>query len=157
VSQGTINYVKGDATVPQTSGMKVIGHICNDHGRWGKGFVLALSQRWQTPELEYRQWHQAQKDFALGEVQFVEVNAEIIVANMIGQHGIKASGKQPPIRYEALAVCLDKVAAKARELNASVHLPRIGCGLAGGTWEKIEPLIRKHLVAEGLEVYVYDL
>ena len=25
-------------------------------------------------------------------------------------------------------------------LSASVHMPRIGCGLAGGKWEEIEPI-----------------
>jgi hypothetical protein len=48
------------------------------------------------------------------------------------------------------------VAEKARELNASVHMPRIGCGLAGGKWEKIEPIIQKHLCDGGIDVTVYD-
>jgi hypothetical protein len=29
---------------------KLICHICNDLGGWGKGFVLALSRRWEGPE-----------------------------------------------------------------------------------------------------------
>ena len=36
----TIHYIKGDATQPQAKGNKVIAHICNDLGGWGKGFVL---------------------------------------------------------------------------------------------------------------------
>jgi len=36
-------------------------------------------------------------------------------------------------------------------------MPRIGCGLAGGKWEQIEPLIERHLAAAGAEVVVYDL
>ena len=41
---------------PQVSadGNKVIAHICNDGGGWGKGFVLAVSARWPEPEREYR-------------------------------------------------------------------------------------------------------
>lgn len=35
-----IHYVKGDATCPMTPGTKIIAHICNDRGGWGKGFVL---------------------------------------------------------------------------------------------------------------------
>ncbi|MEV6001124.1 Appr-1-p processing protein, partial [Streptomyces griseomycini] len=27
-------------------GVKVIAHVCNDIGGWGKGFVLAVSRRW---------------------------------------------------------------------------------------------------------------
>lgn len=48
------------------------------------------------------------------------------------------------------------MAAKARELGASVHMPRIGCGLAGGTWSRIEPLIERRLISAGLSVTVYD-
>ena len=45
-----INYIKGDATNPQISGNKIIVHICNDIGGWGKGFVLAISNKWKEPE-----------------------------------------------------------------------------------------------------------
>lgn len=62
----------------------------------------------------------------------------------------------PPIRYEAVASCLQQVAVKARELGASVHMPRIGCGLAGGEWSKVEPLIEVQLCQAGIAVTVYD-
>jgi hypothetical protein len=35
-------------------------------------------------------------------------------------------------------------------------MPRIGCGLAGGKWELIEPIIVRTLVARGVPVTVYD-
>ena len=34
-----INYLKGDATNPASSGNKIIVHVCNDISGWGKGFV----------------------------------------------------------------------------------------------------------------------
>jgi len=66
-----INYIKGDATVPQAKGTKIIAHICNNLGGWGKGFVLAVSKRWPEPEQEYRKWHRnrANNDFELGNIQ----------------------------------------------------------------------------------------
>jgi hypothetical protein len=36
-------------------------------------------------------------------------------------------------------------------------MPRIGCGLAGGRWEMIEPLVTEELERHGVEVTVYDL
>lgn len=75
---------------------------------------------------------------------------------MIGQRGMKSGSKGPPIRYEAVAQCLENVGKKATELGASVHMPRIGCGLAGGDWSKIEPLILEHLCNAGIAVTVYD-
>jgi O-acetyl-ADP-ribose deacetylase (regulator of RNase III) len=151
-----ISYVKGDATNPLGGGKKVIAHCCNDLGRWGKGFVMALSRRWEQPEAEYRGWHQDGTNFALGAIQLVQVGEYVCVANMIGQHGIKAGSKGPPIRYDAIRECMAKLAVAARDLGASVHMPRIGCGLAGGRWELVEPLILETLGAADVPVTVYD-
>ena len=75
---------------------------------------------------------------------------------MIGQRGLKRGSSGPPIRYEAVAKCLEQVGTKARELVASVHMPRIGCGLAGGEWSEVEPLVQQHLCDRGVNVTVYD-
>lgn len=151
-----IVFLKGDATFPNKEGIKIIAHICNDTGGWGKGFVLALSKRWQQPEKEYRKWFKEGTCFYLGEVQFVQVQEGILVANMIGQHGIRTRENGSPIRYDSVNLCLEKLGDKAVELNASIHMPRIGCGLAGGKWELIEPLIVSKLTERGVSVYVYD-
>ena len=42
----SLSFIKGDATSPQAKGRKIIAHICNDLGKWGKGFVMAVSARW---------------------------------------------------------------------------------------------------------------
>ncbi|MFC9944934.1 macro domain-containing protein [Streptomyces pratensis] len=153
-----ITYVQGDATAPQGKGVKLIVHVCNDLGGWGKGFVLAVSRRWPGPEAAYRRWHRERSgnDFGLGAVQFVQAERYIWVANVVGQRGIRTGAKGVPVRYEAIDAGLDKVAAKAAELGASVHMPRIGCGLAGGTWPRVEPLITERLVSRGIDVTVYD-
>jgi O-acetyl-ADP-ribose deacetylase (regulator of RNase III) len=156
--RATLTYVKGDATAPHGKGVKVIAHVSNDAGGWGKGFVLALSRRWKEPERAFRRWYRgrAGNDFALGAVQFVQVDRYIWVANMIGQHGVKTGSNGPPVRYTAIATALAAVGARALELHASVHMPRIGCGLAGGRWEMVAPLVTANLVARGVAVTVYD-
>lgn len=151
-----ISYIKGDVTVPQAAGFKIISHICNDLGGWGRGFVVAVSKRWPEPERQYRAWHASRNGFVLGAVQFVQVDKYLLVANMIAQHGMKHGSGGPPIRYDALDICLDKIGDKAAELKASVHMPRIGCGLAGGKWSMVEPLIKKNLCDRDLAVTVYD-
>ncbi|MFJ4629974.1 macro domain-containing protein [Streptomyces sp. NPDC088847] len=155
---GEINYVRGDATVPSVKGVKVIAHVCNDIGGWGKGFVLALSRRWPEPEKAYRAWHRdrAANDFGLGAVQLVQVERQVWVANMVGQRGIRTGSKGVPVRYDAIDTALTRLAERAAELDASVHMPRIGCGLAGGTWSRVEPLITERLVGRGIAVSVYD-
>lgn len=152
-----INYTTGDATDPITEGNKIIVHICNDIGGWGKGFVMAISKRWKQPEQQYRDWYKSKEDFWLGAVQFVQVENDLWVANLIGQHKInKDENGNAPIRYDAVLEGLDKVAKFALGKRATVHMPRIGCGLAGGTWDRIEPLITESLTAHNVDAYVYD-
>lgn len=154
----SINYTKGDATAPAEKGNKIIAHVCNDLRGWGKGFVLAVSARWSEPEQHYREWHRdrAKNDFGLGALQLVQVDRCIWIANMVGQHGIRTGSKGPPIRYDALDTCLCGLAEAAIERSASVHMPRIGCGLAGGDWSRVEPLIDNQLCKRGVKVFVYD-
>ena len=152
-----INFVNGDATKPIGNGPRIIAHVCNDIGGWGRGFVGAISKRWEAPEKEYRQWFKEKESFGLGKIQLVECEPELWVANMVGQKGIRYSANgEPPVRYPAIEDCLATLASKALELEASVHMPRIGCGLAGGEWPIVEALIEKTLLAKGVEVVVYD-
>lgn len=149
-----IHYVIGDATQPQGDGKKIIVHICNDIGAWGAGFVLAISKKWRAPEEAYR----ALKKYFLGQVQFIKVEDDITVANMVAQHGVSRMGfddsDEPPIRYAAVRVCLNEVNRKAYTTGSSIHMPRIGCGLAGGSWDEIEKIIKD---VASVPVYVYDL
>lgn len=157
-----VTYVKGDATKPQGDGPKIIAHICNDSGGWGAGFVKAISRRWSEPEDSYRRWHRNVLNdggyfLPLGHVQMVRVDAETEVANMIGQHGMVSPINPYPISYAALGHCLDKVAKVAGHNGATVHMPRIGTGLARGNWEVIESIINRTLTLRDVDVVVYDL
>jgi O-acetyl-ADP-ribose deacetylase (regulator of RNase III) len=157
VKMGTITYLKGDATQPVGDGKKIIVHICNDIGAWGAGFVLAISKRWKQPEAVYR----AMSERMLGTAEIVQVEPDICVANMIAQRDVKpsftaANGQvkcTPPIRYGAVRAALAKVNDYAYRHNATIHMPRIGCGLAGGKWDEIERIVRDTM---SVDVYVYD-
>ena len=148
-----IRYLKGDATAPAGDEPRIIVHVCNDRGGWGRGFVLALSKRWKEPEAAHRRMGSR----SLGDVGFVEVEPSLWVANLIGQHGTRPSKGVPPVRYDAIRRGLAQVRGFALERSASVHMPRIGCGLAGGTWDEVEPIILEELDAHGVAVTVYDL
>lgn len=154
-----IKFVVGDATQPLGDGSKLIVHVCNDIGGWGRGFVVALSKRWPEPEMRYRAWFRGEEKipFTLGQVQFVQVVDDIWVANLIGQRDVRTVGGLAPVRYEAIRMGLERVAAEAERLRASVHMPRIGCGLAGGKWEEVGKIVEEELVKRGVAVTVYDL
>ena len=162
-----ITYLEGDATAPIGDGQKIITHVNNDLGGWGKGFVVALSKRWSEPERRYRGWYRnggyidagSNVLFALGQIQPVRVEDDITVCNMVAQGGYYPKTKGPYIRYDTLEECLQSVARLANSTvhQASVHMPRIGCGLAGGQWSEVEPIIERTLAAANVPVFVYDL
>jgi len=121
--------------------------------------VLALSARWSQPELSYYAWFdgRASNDFGLGKVQLVQVERDIWVANLIGQRDVVAGPDGPPVRYDAIEQALSDLASTALALVASVHMPRIGSGLAGGDWAVIEAIIKRTVANAGVSVTVYDL
>ena len=152
-----LKYLEGDATYPVGDGLKVIPHVCNNIDKWGAGFVLALNKRWTEPEFKYHQRNYQN----LGDIEIVPVENDIVVINMIGQHGVITDNPLvPPIRYSAIITALEKVQKycqmkKDMGVEVSVHMPKIGSDRAGGDWELIEHIIINTLVAEGTDVYVY--
>lgn len=149
-----IHFLSGDATCPVGTGNRIIAHVCNDVGRWGKGFVLAISKRWREPRDQYMLLH-SRRALMLGMLQLVPVQRNLWVANMIAQRDIVPQNNVPPIRYDALLDCLKQLGFEAHQRNASIHMPRIGCGLAGGKWDRVEKSLRDTL--PGTEIFVYDL
>lgn len=148
-----IKYLIGDATVPIITPSYII-HVCNDLGGWGAGFVLAVTKRFgKGPEVSYRLWHKSKEDFRLGQIRIVEVSNSISVVNMIAQTGFMTEENQHPLHLKALKMCLKQVYQAVKNTNITIHMPKIGCGLAGGTWDEIEPIILKHMT---VDTYVYD-
>lgn len=155
----SIEYVTGDATEPIGDDHKIIAHVCNDGGAWGAGFVIALSRKWAAPEQEYREWATSGDHFQLAETQFVPVKDDWLwVANMVAQHSFVSAQNPVALRYDALEDCLNQVADFSKAVgDASVHMPRIGCGLAGGDWDEVEAIIDWTLTRHSIDVVVYDL
>lgn len=154
-----IQHIIGDVTHPIGEGIKFIAHCCNNEGKWGKGVVLAISKRWSMPELIYRKWFNERPEEmrdSLGKVQIVPVEKDIMVVNIIGQNGTYHYKKNPkPIDYDAIQLGLKKICLVAsKHKNPSLHIPRLGAGLAKGEWSKIEKIIKETV---SMPVFVYTL
>jgi hypothetical protein len=131
----------------------LLPHVANDINGWGRGYVLALRGKYPASEKQYHEWFRTGKP-QLGQTQFVQATSDVCVANMIAQRDVRWQGKIPPIRYDALTSCLKTVYEKAAKENLTVHMPRIGCVLAGGEWPVIEKIIKEAMT---VETYVYTL
>ncbi len=159
-----VTYVKGDATKPIGGGKKIIAHITNDEGLWGAGFVLALDKLSPEPKRIYKSWYNYWTKKAvfenlfmpLGFVCWARVSDDTYVANMTAQHRTIRSVPKP-ICYKSLEKSLGEVAGFAEKHGATVHMPRIGAGLAGGEWEVVESIIDRTLTLRDIDVIVYDL
>lgn len=178
-----INYVNGDATYPERicpDGTKIIVHIVNDIGAWGRGFVLALSKRWPNLKPDYQTHY---RNYNLGDIFVSKTsNKDIFVVDLFGQHGIRSSKPTvmesinnpqkyanylnhkentnvEPIRYDAVREGLKKLKYRLETSsleNISIHMPKIGSGLAGGNWNIIEGIINDIFNDFNIPIYVYN-
>jgi len=150
--------VRGDALVPHGDGPHLIVHVVNNKAQtWGgRGFAQALRNKLPKVHDEFRDLAADRANLALGKVHLHKVTDELWVADMVAQAGYGPIVRGPRVKYGVLRSCLADVAKKANELGASIHMPRIGAGNAGGSWPVIEELIKTTLCERGLSVTVYD-
>lgn len=160
-----INYTKGDATDLHGDGIKFLIHICNDSGGWGRGFVLAVSNRWPQPEALFRKCYADKAGCFLGDIQIQYIrdlnnpNNHINVVNMVAQHGYISPSTPVPLDYDALQTCLTKIQKFIKHNGSaiSIHAPKIGAGLGGGDWNTIENMLIKTFIDEEIPVTIYTI
>jgi len=173
--------IVGDATEPQDneSDIVIIPHICNDIGKWSSGFVLAINNRFgyktmatYKDMIERKGLYSSNEPVKLGNFQFVYIgdednsycNQKTFVINMIAQEGTSCDENgYSPIRYDALTKAMQEIAEVILDKQedgswgkVSIHCPKFGCGLAMGSWDVIEGLIKNIWVRRGLDVTVYQ-
>jgi O-acetyl-ADP-ribose deacetylase (regulator of RNase III) len=154
-----LRFRSGSITDVHSDGPVVIGHIVNDSAHaWGRrGVAAALARAYPQAAAAFRAWTIADTDnLRLGNIHLVEVEQDhqIWIASMVAQSGFGPS-KEPRLAYHALANALESIAGVASRLEASVHLPRIGAGQAGGRWDLIEQELDRTLVQAGVDVTIY--
>jgi len=178
-------YLIGDATKPVGLGTKIIAHICNDKGGWGRGFVLALSDRWpinknvsldtissdySNPEYCYRKWYKDKKwrgrDFVLGQIQTIWVEDTTFVCNMIAQRDyqrLEEDGELlhlPNVNYSSLYECLSRLRIQSEKSidKVSIHIPAgMGSGLGGGDRDKVMKIVNQVFAHTNIPVFAYDI
>ncbi|MEO1948796.1 ImmA/IrrE family metallo-endopeptidase [Thioclava sp.] len=153
-----IRLLHGDILEPRNGGKKIICQLVNDKAvKWGGGVAKKISKRFPDAEKIYTEQLTTipQRD-RLGKVVFVEVSEDLRIASLIAQEGYGPS-LFPRIRYSALQACLEQVAKHAAAIGASIHMPKIGTGSAGGDWLTIEEMLDDIMVRSGLFVTVYEV
>ena len=129
----------------------------NDRSKtWGGGFAKQAAIRYPQAQIDFRAWAEDSEHHQLGCTHFYGGEHHLTLASMVAQRGYGKSS-EPRISYPAMETCLHTVQERAAATSATVHMPRIGCGQAGGSWDAVSELIDNTLVRNGTSVTVYDL
>lgn len=164
-----IKYVTGDVTDAKPRHPDetiIIPHVLSETGAYDAGVAAAIANKWPSAR---SRWRELLIDTCLvhGSVQLVDVSyqytmGKIVIANILGQYGLRGPGNSRPLSYKALYEALEALATKYKSIRNrghndvyQFHMPRLGCGLAGGSWDKVEHIVNQTL--SDFEVTVYDL
>lgn len=149
-----ITYIKGSILdAPQI----YIAHGVNCQNKMGSGVAKVLFEKY--PEIKY-QYHELWEyvyplvldtNKLLGMVQPVEVHDNKIVFNCFTQDYFGYDGNQYA-DYSAIKTCL--LTIRKNYGNIKIAMPKIGCGLGGLDWSKVEKTL---LEVKGLTYFIYNL
>jgi O-acetyl-ADP-ribose deacetylase (regulator of RNase III) len=150
----------------------VIVHSVNCIGAVG-GLAGAIARKWPENAKKYREYveHRKSSIMLLGSVFEVNVAHNLFVANLFGQYNIGTSKQQT--EYAALIAGFKKIAdtffygddtedmyfgalgfESVSIVLTDIYVPyRIGCGLGGADWEKVQDIL--HQIFENSHKNVY--
>jgi len=128
----------------------VIGHGCNCFCTQRNGIAPLMVKAFGTDD-----FHLEHKDFKgdinkLGQIDYQKRyvgktgNSILQVVNCYTQYNYSRVDK--PLDYEALTLCMRKINHQFK--GKYIGLPLIGCGLAGGIWDKSKLTMHDQMILE---------
>lgn len=145
-----IKYIKGDLF---STDCDIIAHGCNCLGVMGSGVAKIVRDRYPKAYHAYVDKYD-EDGLKLGEVQLIFQRDGKYIANCMTQDRF-VPRNQCHADYDAIRTCMETLKKLARLGNLSIAMPKIGAGLAGGDWRKIESILNE--VFSDYDVTVYYL
>ncbi len=129
----SLQVMTGDILAVTTG---VIAHQVNTRRIAGAGLARALRERYPDWYIAYRA-----ADPALGRMMLHWVSKDLAIASLYAQSNIGTQQRQT--NYAALGAALLALGKRSRGgKSPQVYVPyRMGCGLAGGDWAIVLPII----------------
>lgn len=140
-----IEYKIGDILTDgiASPGAKMIAHIANNCGQWGAGFVVPLGEKYPGAKAEYERL----STYPMGFAQIVQAPGfeKLFISNIIGQDNTRGpdwKSDVPRVQWWAVREGLiSSMMFCAAYGIPQVVMPRIGCGIGGGSWNDAEWVI----------------
>ena len=153
VPRGRLKIVApGDATIPESAGLRYILQFCDDQGKSDDDFSRKLAARWPGVKTSYGNWYRNSfGKWEGGETKTVQVQSDTVVVHMIVYKFARPGAKKPKLDQEALRKCLDFVGKEASDHGGTIHLNKTG----SKEWKGVESLLTEQLLRRGLNVTVY--
>lgn len=165
-----MEIIKGDIIeLAKQGNFDVIVHGCNCMSTMGKGLAVPMKKTFgcdkfpmelQGPDINKLGCidYQYKSHFGIGaldpmgevELKFRD-GGSVCVVNAYTQYRY---GNGNDLDYEALALCMRKINRKFR--GSRVGLPWIGCGLAGGSKDKVKVIIEQELTNCNVTIVEYE-
>jgi O-acetyl-ADP-ribose deacetylase (regulator of RNase III) len=158
-----MNYVNGDLIkLAKEAIFDVIVHGCNCHSTMGAGIAPQMAKAFGCDRFEMELW--GSDINKLGNIDYQTVvlgentiwsltdcknnrnEPELTVVNAYTQFNYgrnHADGDLRPFDYEAFTICMRKL--NSEFAGKHIGMPKIGAGLAGGNWNRIETIIETEL------------
>jgi len=158
-----IKYVNGDLIkLAKEAKFDVIVHGCNCHSRMGAGIAPQMAKAFGCDRFSMEGWGSDVNK--LGNIDYQTVvlgenriwsledaknnrnEPELTVVNAYTQFNYgrnHADGDLRPFDYEAFTICMRKI--NMEFAGKHIGMPKIGAGLAGGDWNRIERIINTEL------------
>lgn len=168
-----MKYIDGDLiTLAKEGKFDVIAHGCNCLSTMGAGIAPQMAKAFGADKFEMETWGPTieklgnidYQTFVLGEnaiwsledgknnrnePELIVVNA--YTQNMYGRN--HSDGVLVPFDYEAFTICMRKMNHVFK--GKHIGMPKIGAGLAGGNWNRIEHIINMELRDCGVTIVNY--
>ena len=156
-----INYIDGDLIkLAKEAKFDVVVHGCNCLSTMGAGIAPQMAKAFGCDKFEMETWGPTieklgcidYETFVIGESENshwtndYESTLELTVVNAYTQYSYgrnHSDGVAQPFDYEAFTICMRKLNNVFK--GKHIGMPKIGAGLAGGNWNRIEHIIQTNL------------
>lgn len=143
-----------------TTDAQIIAHGVNARGKFASGIAGEIARRYPRVRDAYLFKH-ARSGWRLGDTQFVAAFHDSVfplIANVCTQVDYGYNG-QLYVDYDAIKTGVTEVVKYAAGFDGwSVAMPKLGAGLGGADWGKVESIIRDiSFQYSQVEIFIYYL
>jgi len=149
----SLKMISGDLIKAAKEGnFDVIAHGCNCFCNFGAG--IALQIRYVFPEAYAADCQTEKGDInKLGTCSVADITLENNqVLHIVNAYTQFSTGRGLQVNYDSVRFCMRYI--KKRFSGLRIGLPLIGCGLAGGDWDVVGPIIAEELSDEDVTIMV---